>query len=144
MQQVKIEKLLIDWLYDFYYREWENIRIVLTPDILHTRRIETSKVIDRNISAGNVLVMGESKACLNGNPNSGCLWGSYVLEKSLHTPQNNDKKGYATACVGHISKQIHSQGYHCILYSDLNNPVFKHNLSKNRFQCYSRDITIPF
>ena len=113
-------ELLIDWLYDFTIESGE-YQDSSDPDILHTRRIETSEVIDRNISAGNVWLWENQKpvSMVIRTPD---VYGVVRLEK-VYTPPEQRQKGYATACVGHISKQIHNQGYHCILYSDLNNPV---------------------
>jgi uncharacterized protein len=47
-----------------------------------------------------------------------------VVRVSLvYTPPGKRTQGYAGACVGYLSKQILSEGYRCILYTDLGNPV---------------------
>ncbi|MCY3743551.1 MAG: GNAT family N-acetyltransferase [Candidatus Poribacteria bacterium] len=41
----------------------------------------------------------------------------------VYTPPESRNKGYASACVASLSKQILSEGYRCILYTDLGNPT---------------------
>lgn len=41
----------------------------------------------------------------------------------VYTPQELRNRGYASACVGKISKQIRNEGYRGILYTDLSNPT---------------------
>ena len=41
----------------------------------------------------------------------------------VYTPPENRKRGYASACVASLSKQIRDEGERCILYTDLGNPV---------------------
>ena len=41
----------------------------------------------------------------------------------VYTPPENRKRGYASACVASLSKQIRDEGYRCILYTDLGNPI---------------------
>lgn len=112
--------ILIDWVYDFTVESGE-YQENSDPDILEKRRYETSQFIDLNILTGNVWLYG------NPNPVSMVIrtpdvYGVVRLEK-VYTPPEQRNKGYATACVSHISNQIQDEGYRCILYSDLNNPV---------------------
>ncbi len=112
--------ILIDWVYDFRVEIGE-YQENFEAGILEKRRYEISQFIDLNIAAGNVWLYG------NPNPVSMVIrtpdvYGVVRLEK-VYTPPEERQNGYATACVNHISKQIQDEGYCCILYSDLNNPV---------------------
>ena len=46
-----------------------------------------------------------------------------VRVQLVYTPPENRGKGYASACVASLSKQIRNEGYRCILYTDLGNPI---------------------
>ncbi|RKU25736.1 hypothetical protein C6497_15360 [Candidatus Poribacteria bacterium] len=113
-------ELLVDWLYDFtveigVYQESSD------PQILLTRKNETSEFIDRNISAGNVWLW-ENEEPVSMVIRTPEVYGVVRLEK-IYTPAEQRNMGYATSCVGQISEIIHNEGYQCILYTDLNNPV---------------------
>ena len=41
----------------------------------------------------------------------------------VYTPPGSRRRGYARACTGEISTQIRAEGYRCMLYADLANPV---------------------
>lgn len=113
-------ELLVDWLYGFSVENGE-YQESSDPQILHTRKIQTSEFIDRNISAGNVWLW-ENEEPVSMVIRTPDVYGVVRLEK-VYTPSEQRNKGYATACVSHISKLIHTEGYRCILYTDLNNPV---------------------
>lgn len=46
-----------------------------------------------------------------------------VRVQLVYTPSENRNRGYASACVGKLSKHIRDEGYRCILYTDLGNPT---------------------
>ena len=46
-----------------------------------------------------------------------------VRVQLVYTPPENRSQGYASACVASLSKQIRDEGYRCILYTDLGNPI---------------------
>jgi GNAT superfamily N-acetyltransferase len=46
-----------------------------------------------------------------------------VRVSAVYTPPANRKQGYAAACVHGISKYFRSEGYYCMLYTDLGNPT---------------------
>lgn len=41
----------------------------------------------------------------------------------VYTPPENRQRGYAGACVGHLSALAENRGHACMLYTDLGNPV---------------------
>ncbi len=40
---------------------------------------------------------------------------------TVYTPQARRRRGYASACVGHLSKRLRDAGLECVLYTDLGN-----------------------
>lgn len=46
-----------------------------------------------------------------------------VRVQVVYTPPERRNRGYASACVGALSKQIRDGGCRCILYTDLGNPI---------------------
>lgn len=46
-----------------------------------------------------------------------------VRVSAVYTPPANRKRGYAATCVHGVSKYLRSKGYHCMLYTDLGNPI---------------------
>ena len=46
-----------------------------------------------------------------------------VRVQLVYTPPEHRGKGYASACVASLSKRIRGEGYRCILYTDLGNPI---------------------
>jgi uncharacterized protein len=46
-----------------------------------------------------------------------------VRVQAAYTPPERRNRGYAGACVGGLWKRIGNGGYHCILYTDLGNPI---------------------
>ena len=46
-----------------------------------------------------------------------------VRIQMVYTPPGSRRRGYARACTGEISTQIRAEGYRCMLYTDLANPV---------------------
>jgi predicted GNAT family acetyltransferase len=48
---------------------------------------------------------------------------SVVRVQAVYTPPDRRNCGYASACVSNLSAQLMDQGYRCILYTDLANPV---------------------
>ena len=46
-----------------------------------------------------------------------------VRVQLVYTPPEYRGKGYASACVASLSKRIRGEGYRCILYTDLGNPI---------------------
>ncbi len=70
---------------------------------------------------------------------------SGVSISEVYTPPENRKKGYATACVHHLSRHILDSGYkYCTLYTDLSNPVSNSIYQKIGFNAMHDSIQIEF
>ncbi|MCG9127124.1 hypothetical protein JT359_05925 [Candidatus Poribacteria bacterium] len=117
---IEDSELLNRWLYDLAVERGE-YQETTDSEILHARKTHISENIEMNIEEKNLWVW------VNPEPVSMAfqtpiLSGVIRVEK-VYTPPEHRQNGYATACVGKISQQIYDEGYHCILYSDLENPV---------------------
>jgi len=43
--------------------------------------------------------------------------------RTVFTPEMHRRRGYASACVGHLSKRLLDAGHGCVLFTDLGNPT---------------------
>ncbi len=113
-------ELLIDWVICFSVdiREQENTS---DEEELQKRRVTSSHIVDRLVSDGH-LWLWEDTEPVSMVARTAAVAG-VVQVRLVYTPQDYRNCGYATACVGKISKQIRDEGYRCILYTDLCNPI---------------------
>lgn len=117
---IEDQELLNKWFYDLAVERGE-YQETTDPEILDARKKHISENIKNNIAEKNIWVW------VNPVPVSMAfrtpiLSGVIRIEK-VYTPPEQRQNGYATACVGEISRQIYDEGYHSILYSDLEYPV---------------------
>lgn len=100
---------LIEWVRYF----WADINAV--------QESNAESVVDQRVSAGHVWLWD------NAGPVS--MAGltlpveGVVRVQLVYTPPENRGKGYASACVAGLSKQVRDEGHRCILYTDLGNPI---------------------
>lgn len=100
---------LIDWVRRFYI------------DTASVQEREAEDLVDERLSAGQLWLWN------NAGPVS--IAGltppveGVVRVQLVYTPPENRSKGYASACVASLSKQVRDEGYRCILYTDLGNPI---------------------
>ena len=78
--------------------------------------------VDRGLAAGQLWLWVQS-----GEPMSMTVSREPVLGvvrlSGVYTPPDKRGHGYAAACVHALSKHLRSNGYRCILYTDLGNPT---------------------
>ena len=77
--------------------------------------------VDRRLPAGQFWIWDDSTVvsmATHSEPVQGV-----VRVQAVYTPPNKRNRGYATACVAALSKQIRNAGCRCILYTDLANPT---------------------
>lgn len=113
-------ELLIDWISRFSVDigEKENTS---DDEELQKRKIASSYIVDRHLADGH-LWLWEDTESVSMVARTTAVAG-VVQVKLVYTPQEHRNRGYATACVGEISKQIREGGARCILYTDLCNPI---------------------
>ena len=78
-------------------------------------------LVDRRLPAGQLWLWdsGEPAAmAASSEPVEGVVRVQYV-----YTPPDRRRRGYAGACVGDLSTRIRADGYRCILYTDLGDPI---------------------
>ena len=100
---------LTDWVCRFY------------ADTTSVRESEAEELVDERLSAEQLYLWDNAGAVsIAGRtvPVEGV-----VRVQLVYTPPENRSKGYASACVASLSKQIRDEGYRCILYTDLGNPI---------------------
>ena len=105
----KDRKRLIDWVRRFYI------------DITGVQESGAEDIVDRRISAGQLWLWDNAgPASIAGltPPMEGV-----VRVQLVYTPPENRGKGYASACVASLSKQVRDVEHRCILYTDLGNPI---------------------
>lgn len=81
----------------------------------------SESIVDRRLPAGQLYLWDNAGAVSVASrtvPVEGV-----VRVQLVYTPPENRSKGYASACVARLSKQIRDEGYRCILYTDLGNPI---------------------
>lgn len=113
------QELFVDWVSRFSVDTGQQ-KESSDPEEIESRKLNSTRIVDMHLSAGNLWVWE------NPNPVSMAVQNppiaGVVRIEMVYTPTENRKCGYATACVGHISKEIRNQGHRCILYTDLENP----------------------
>lgn len=112
-------ELLIDWISRFSVDigEQENTS---DEEELQKRKVTSSRIVDRLLSDGH-LWLWEDTEPVSMVARTTAVAG-VVQVRLVYTPQKHRNRGYATSCVGKLSKQIRNEGYRCILYTDLCNP----------------------
>lgn len=100
--------LVRSWMRSFYADVGET---VLDPE----------PIVDQRLAAGRFWLWED------GDPvamaaNSEPIEGVCRIQ-AVYTPPERRMHGYAGACVGEVSREIHDSGYRCILYTDLGNPT---------------------
>ena len=81
----------------------------------------SESIVDRRLPAGQLYLWDNAGAVSVASrtvPMEGV-----VRVQLVYTPPENRSQGYASACVARLSKQIRDEGYRCILYTDLGNPI---------------------
>lgn len=85
------------------------------------RENKAEDIVDRRLLAGQLWLWD------SGGPVSMAGLTSpvegVVRVQLVYTPPENRGKGYASACVASLSKQVRDEGHRCILYTYLGNPV---------------------
>lgn len=99
---------LVDWVRHFY------------TDI-GVEEIDAEDIVDSRIPAGQIWLW-DSAGPVSMVGRTVPVEGVARVQL-VYTPPENRKKGYASACVANLSKQILAEGCRCILYTDLGNPI---------------------
>jgi hypothetical protein len=85
------------------------------------RGSDPEPAVDRRLPAGRFWLWDDGEPvsiAANSEPVEGV-----VRVQAAYTPPERRNRGYASACVGDLSKRIRDGGYRCILYTDLGNPI---------------------
>ncbi|MBE4909990.1 GNAT family N-acetyltransferase [Bacillus luteolus] len=104
-------ELIVDWTYQFSLVTPEHLSIEGARKLAE-RGIEESSIFiwDDN---GPVSMAKKARPTKNG-----------IVVNLVFTPQEFQRKGYATTCVAYVSQQLLNEGYSfCSLYTDLANPT---------------------
>ncbi len=104
-------ELIVDWTYQFSLVTPEHLTLEGARK-LAKRGIEESSIFiwDDN---GPVSMAKKARPTKNG-----------IVVNLVFTPQEFQRKGYATTCVAQVSQQLLNEGYSfCSLYTDLANPT---------------------
>jgi GNAT superfamily N-acetyltransferase len=83
---------------------------------------DTELRVDRGLAAGQLWLWDRSGEMVSMAVSREPIYGVIRLS-GVYTPPEKRKRGYAAACVGALSKQLHDTGHRCILYTDLGNPT---------------------
>ena len=83
---------------------------------------DTELRVDRGLASGQLWLWERSGETVSMAVSREPVHGVVRLS-GVYTPPEKRKHGYAAACVGALSKQLHDAGYRCILYTDLGNPT---------------------
>lgn len=111
---------LINWVSNFSVDIGEQ-EYTTDIDELQTRQIASSRIVDKHLSDGQLWLWEDAKP-VSMVVRTNAVAGVVRVER-VYTPPEYRGRGYASACVSKISKQIRDEGYRCILYTDLNNPT---------------------
>jgi predicted GNAT family acetyltransferase len=82
---------------------------------------EAAGLVDKRLEAGQFWLWDDGapgSMASTSEPAAGVVRLRYV-----YTPAHKRSRGYATACVAELSRQIQDSGCRCVLYTDLNNPT---------------------
>lgn len=100
---------LINWVHRFY------------TDTTSVQENDAEDLVNRLLSAGHLWLWDNAGVVSMA---SGTVPMEGVSRVQLvYTPQEHRGKGYASACVASLSKRIRDEGYRCILYTDMGNPI---------------------
>ncbi len=113
-------ELLIDWVSRFSVDIGEKENTSDDAE-LQKRKDASSRIVDSYLSDG-YLWLWENTEPVSMVARTTAVAG-VVQVQHVYTPQEHRNRGYATACVGKMSKHILDEGNRCILYTDLNNPI---------------------
>jgi GNAT superfamily N-acetyltransferase len=86
-----------------------------------TRSVPTPEMFDRLIAGGQWWVWDDGGAVSMARASAAPAGVARV--QHVYTPAERRGKGYATACVEHLSRALTDRGLRCILYPQLNNPT---------------------
>lgn len=100
---------LFDWVRHFY------------AETTGVRESSPQDIVDRRLSAGQLWLWDTAEPVSMAGLTP--PMESVVRVQLVYTPPENRGKGYASACVASLSKQIRDEGHRCILYTDLGNPI---------------------
>ena len=103
------QDLLIDWVRRFY------------ADTTGVRESEAEDLVDARLSAGQLWLWDSAGPVSMAGLTPPIE--DVVRVQLVYTPPENRSKGYASACVASLSKQVRDEGHRCILYTDLGNPI---------------------
>lgn len=103
------QDLLVDWVRRFY------------ADTTGVRESEAEGLVDARLPAGQ-LWLWDSAGPVSMAGLTPPVEG-VVRVQLVYTPPENRSKGYASACVASLSRQVRDEGHRCILYTDLGNPI---------------------
>jgi RimJ/RimL family protein N-acetyltransferase len=113
-------ELLIDWISRFSVDIGEH-GSTSDDEELKKRKITAAQTVDSYLSDGH-LWLWENTEPVSMVARTTAVAG-VVQVRHVYTPREHRNRGYATACVSKISKQIRDEGNCCILYNDLCNPI---------------------
>jgi uncharacterized protein len=118
--------LIARWCYDFF------LEVFKSAD-----KDETTRMAEQHIQSGEVFVWEDNgqvvSMAMKNRPTRRSIAISYV-----YTPPEQRGKGYATACVGELSRQLlHSGWEFCTLFVDVNNLPAYHAYQKIGYQFVS-------
>jgi predicted GNAT family acetyltransferase len=85
------------------------------------RGSDPEPLVDSRLPAGRFWLWDDGEPvslAANSEPVEGV-----VRVQAAYTPPERRNRGYAGSCVGGLSERIGNGGYHCILYTDLGNPI---------------------
>lgn len=85
------------------------------------RASDVEGALDRRLAAGQYWLWDDAEP-LSMAAHTRPIQG-VVRIQAVYTPPPNRRRGYAGACIGALSAQLHDAGNRCILYTDLANPV---------------------
>lgn len=126
------EELASEWIYAFSREALERISRNEAEKL-------AKKLIDRKslylwVDDKVVSMAGKSRPTKNG----------YTVNL-VYTPPEFRRRGYATACVASLSRQILNEGYSfCTLYTDLANPTSNHIYRKIGYQPVEDSVVYEF
>ena len=100
--------LIVDWVRSFNAEIGEHFS-------------DPEAMVDRWLPAGQVWIWDAGEP-VSMAVNRECVEGVVRLA-GVYTPPGKRNRGYAEACVSHLSRRIRGNGHRCILYTDLGNPT---------------------
>ncbi len=100
--------LIIAWVRQFWAEAGEKDR-------------DPAPMVDRRLAAGRFWLWEDGEHVSMASRSEAVA--NVVRVQAVYTPPQRRNRGYASACVGALSKQIRRGGDRCILYTDLGNPT---------------------